>query len=123
MPKFNYVAMDTKGKEITGVLESDNTTTAVSRIREMGYFPTNITEVGKDKKPGKKTPAAPGAVSAPKPAAKKGGGGSPGGLPPSPTIRPACEASPEDKARDRAGIGQEARTRSCRLPGRIRTPP
>ena len=73
MPKFNYVAMDTKGKEITGVLESDNTTTAVSRIREMGYFPTNITEVGKDKKPGKKTPAAPGAVSAPKPAAKKGG--------------------------------------------------
>jgi type IV pilus assembly protein PilC len=74
MPKFNYVAMDTKGKEITGVLESDNTTTAVSRIREMGYFPTNITEVGKEKKPGKKTPSAPGPVSAPKPTAKKAGG-------------------------------------------------
>jgi len=74
MPKFNYVAMDTKGKEITGVLETDNTTTAVSRIREMGYFPTNITEVGKDRKPGKKTPAAPGAVSAPKPTGKKAAG-------------------------------------------------
>ncbi|HUK83063.1 MAG TPA: type II secretion system F family protein [Verrucomicrobiae bacterium] len=71
MPKFNYVAMDTKGKEITGVLETDNTTTAVSRIREMGYFPTNITEVGKDKKPGKRAPSAPGAVSAPRPTAKK----------------------------------------------------
>jgi type IV pilus assembly protein PilC len=74
MPKFNYVAMDTKGKEITGVLESDNTTTAVSRIREMGYFPTNITEVGKAKKPGKKGPSAPGPVGAPKPTAKKGFG-------------------------------------------------
>ena len=73
MPKFNYVAMDTKGKESTGVLESDNTTAAVSRIREMGYFPTNITEVGQGKKPGR-APSAPGAVSAPKPAAKKGVG-------------------------------------------------
>src|ERR1041384_1601543 len=73
MPKFNYVAMDTKGKEITGVLESDNTTTAVSRIREMGYFPTNITEVGQGKKVGR-GPSAPGAVSAPKPTAKKGVG-------------------------------------------------
>ncbi len=47
MPKFNYVAMDTKGREVTGVLESDNTTTAIGRIREMGYFPTNVTEVGR----------------------------------------------------------------------------
>jgi type IV pilus assembly protein PilC len=60
MPKFNYVAMDTKGKEITGVLESDNSTTAVSRIREMGYFPTNVTEVTKDKQGGRPTPAPVG---------------------------------------------------------------
>lgn len=50
MAKFNYVALDTKGKEITGVLESDTSTNAVSRIREMGYFPTNVTEVDKARK-------------------------------------------------------------------------
>ena len=74
MPKFNYVALDPRGKEITGVLESESSTGAVSRIREMGYFPTNVTEA--DKVPAKKTrkgvpaPMAGGA----KPAAKKGFG-------------------------------------------------
>ena len=70
MPKFNYVALDTKGKEITGVLESDNTTTAVGRIREMGYFPTNVSEVGKDKKAPRPTAAPVSAGRAP--ARKKG---------------------------------------------------
>jgi type IV pilus assembly protein PilC len=64
--------MDTKGKEISGVLESDNTTTAVSRIREMGYFPTNVTEVGKDKKAGRAAPAAAGGSI--KPTTKRGVG-------------------------------------------------
>jgi type IV pilus assembly protein PilC len=77
MPKFNYVALDAKGKEVTGVVDTESTTTAVSRIREMGYFPTNITEAGKEKDKDKKaaapTPerAAAGPVAA-KPAAKKG---------------------------------------------------
>ena len=30
MAKFSYVALDSRGKEITGVLESENTTSAVS---------------------------------------------------------------------------------------------
>jgi type IV pilus assembly protein PilC len=47
MAKFSYVALDPRGKEITGVLESENTTAAVSRIREMGYFPTNVAEADK----------------------------------------------------------------------------
>ena len=47
MAKFNYVALDTKGKEISGVLETDSTSNAVSRIREMGYFPTSVVEAGK----------------------------------------------------------------------------
>ena len=74
MAKFNYVALDPRGKEITGVLESDSSTAAVSRIREMGYFPTNITEADKasGKKAGKTT-AAP-ATGGAKPAAKKGFG-------------------------------------------------
>ena len=75
MPKFNYVAMDTKGKEITGVLESDNTTTAIGRIREMGYFPTNVTEVGREKKAAKSAPSTAGVSPTAKASAKKGGKG------------------------------------------------
>src|SRR5438067_2199842 len=61
MPKFNYVALDTRGKEISGVLESENTTSAVSRIREMGYFPTNVAEADKAAaKKGAKAPGTPG---------------------------------------------------------------
>jgi type IV pilus assembly protein PilC len=69
MPKFSYVALDTRGKEITGVLESENTTTAVGRIREMGYFPTNVAET--DKVPAKKGAKAPGPAGG-KSGAKKG---------------------------------------------------
>jgi len=74
MPKFSYVALDTRGKEISGVLESENTTAAVSRIREMGYFPTNVAEADKaPAKKGAKTPgaSAPGGGKAP---SKKGMG-------------------------------------------------
>jgi type IV pilus assembly protein PilC len=76
MPKYNYVAMDTKGKEITGVLETDNATTAVSRIREMGYFPTNVTEVTRDRKGGRPALAPAGAAKPARSAksAKKGFG-------------------------------------------------
>ena len=45
--KFNYAAMDSKGKEVTGVVESDTQTEAHAQIREMGYFPTSIEEAGK----------------------------------------------------------------------------
>src|SRR5208283_2991856 len=60
MAKFSYVALDSRGKEITGVLESENTTSAVSRIREMGYFPTNVAEA--DKAPAKKGAKTPGST-------------------------------------------------------------
>lgn len=72
MAKFSYVALDSRGKEITGVLESDSTTSAVSRIREMGYFPTNVAEADKaaTKKGGKAS--APTAAGGGKAAGKKG---------------------------------------------------
>lgn len=72
MPKFSYVALDPRGKEITGVLESESTTAAVSRIREMGYFPTNVAEA--DKVSGKKGAkgAGPAAQGGAKSGAKKG---------------------------------------------------
>lgn len=49
MAKFNYVAMDPKGKEITGTLDSESSSMAIARIREMGYFPTNVAEAGQAK--------------------------------------------------------------------------
>jgi type IV pilus assembly protein PilC len=72
MAKFSYVALDPRGKEITGVLESESTTAAVSRIREMGYFPTNVAEADKAaaKKKGKGT--APAAQAGGKAGGKKG---------------------------------------------------
>ena len=65
MARFTYVALDVKGKEVTGEIESDSSTNAISRIREMGYFPTNVAEA--KKAGGKPAPGQP----APK-AAKKG---------------------------------------------------
>lgn len=44
MARYTYVALDAKGKEITGEIESDSSNSAVARIREMGYFPTSVTE-------------------------------------------------------------------------------
>jgi len=66
MPKFSYVAMDSRGKETKGTLEVANQNEAIGRIKEMGFFPTKVVE---DK-------GAPGAGAAKKTAkGKKGGGG------------------------------------------------
>jgi type IV pilus assembly protein PilC len=61
--------MDQKGKEQKGVLEVGSQNEAISRVKEMGLFPTKIVEVDKPKEKSAKAAPAPGA----KPA-KKGGG-------------------------------------------------
>ena len=55
MPRFNYVAMDARGKETKGTLEVGNQNEAISRLKEMGYFPTKVVEAekGKEKTDGK----------------------------------------------------------------------
>src|SRR2546429_7969587 len=59
MPKFNYVAMDSRGKETKGTLEVANQNEAISRLKEMGYFPTKVIEADKAKeKPDKKAKGA-----------------------------------------------------------------
>lgn len=63
MPKFTYVAMDSRGKETKGTLEVANQNEAITRIKEMGFFPTKVVEV--DKTPPGKGPAKPGAKAAP----------------------------------------------------------
>src|SRR2546425_11925687 len=63
MPKYNYVAMDSHGKETKGTLEVASQNEAIGRVKEMGLFPTKIVEVDKVKeKPEKaaKAAAAPG---------------------------------------------------------------
>jgi type IV pilus assembly protein PilC len=71
MPKFNFVAMDSRGKETKDTLEAASQNEAISRLKEMGLFPTKVVEADKAKpKPDKKgKPAAP--VAAP---GKKGKG-------------------------------------------------
>ena len=49
MPKFNYVAMDSRGKETKGTLEVTNQNEAIGRLKEMGFFPTKVVEVDKTK--------------------------------------------------------------------------
>ncbi|HEV8543215.1 MAG TPA: type II secretion system F family protein [Verrucomicrobiae bacterium] len=63
MPKFNYVAMDSRGKETKGSLDVANQNEAISRLKEMGYFPTKVTEAEKpkEKTDKKKAGAAPAA--------------------------------------------------------------
>src|SRR5947207_3111557 len=60
MPKFNYVAMDSRGKETKGTLDVGSQNEAISRLKEMGYFPTKVVEADKTKeKPDKKAKAGP----------------------------------------------------------------
>lgn len=54
MPKFNYVAMDSRGKETKGSLEVGSQNEAISRLKEMGYFPTKVTEAAEKTAPAKK---------------------------------------------------------------------
>jgi len=45
MPKFKYVAMDSKGMETEGVLDAENQSKAVAVIRSKGFFPTRVVEL------------------------------------------------------------------------------
>jgi len=54
MPVFQYTAMDSQGKETKGTLEVGSQNEAITRLREMGFFPTKIVEAGKAKSDGKK---------------------------------------------------------------------
>lgn len=52
MPTFSYTAMDAKGKETKGELDVANQNEALTRLKEMGYFPTKVVEVEKSKAKG-----------------------------------------------------------------------
>jgi len=50
MPKFQYVAIDSRGKETKGALEVGSQNEAISRLKDMGFLPMKIVEVEKPKK-------------------------------------------------------------------------
>jgi type IV pilus assembly protein PilC len=56
MPVFQYSALDTQGVEIKDEIEALSQKEAISKIRNMGYFPTKVSERGAVKK-GKKAAA------------------------------------------------------------------
>ncbi len=71
MPKFNYIALDQRGNETKGSIEVGSQNEAIGRVKEMGLFPTKITESEKEEKAAK----AKGKPAAKTAAGKKKGGG------------------------------------------------
>jgi len=68
MPKYNYVALDARGNESKGSIDVGSQNEAIGRVKEMGLFPTKITEADKEEKSATKKSKA-------KPAARPGTGG------------------------------------------------
>src|SRR6202162_5387683 len=44
MARFNYVALDARGQEATGLVEAPSSNAAITQLRQAGYFPTNVIE-------------------------------------------------------------------------------
>src|SRR6266480_1505138 len=73
MPRFNYVALDARGQEATGLVEAASSNAAITQLRQAGYFPTSVIEEaisGLDGKEARRRAATTARVT--KPHAKKG---------------------------------------------------
>jgi type IV pilus assembly protein PilC len=44
MPRYTYVALDSRGEESTGLVDAASTNEAIGELRRAGYFPTNVYE-------------------------------------------------------------------------------
>src|SRR4051812_46610144 len=47
MPKYDYVALDARGKETKGSIEAASQNEAIGRVKDMQLFPTKIVEAEK----------------------------------------------------------------------------
>lgn len=56
MAKFSYVALDSRGTEVSGDIDAESQTLALAKIREKGLFPTSVTDAASTSKRAK-TPA------------------------------------------------------------------
>src|SRR5215469_7194689 len=73
MPRFNYVALDSRGQESTGLVEAASSNAAITQLRQAGFFPTSVIEEaisGPDGKEARRRAAT--GERATKPRAKKG---------------------------------------------------
>ena len=70
MPKYDYVALDARGKETKGSIDVASQNEAIGRVKEMGLFPTKIIEADKIQE---KAAAKKGKAKVPAKAGKKGG--------------------------------------------------
>jgi type IV pilus assembly protein PilC len=55
MPRYNYIALDARGQEATGLVEASSTNDAIGRLRQAGYFPTSVYEEAVSSPDGKAT--------------------------------------------------------------------
>jgi type IV pilus assembly protein PilC len=46
MPRYTYVALDSRGQESTGLVDAGSTNEAIGELRRAGYFPTHVCEEG-----------------------------------------------------------------------------
>ena len=67
MPVFKYEALDSQGVAVKDEIEALSQKEAISKIRNMGYFPTKVQSKGAEKKAAAKVTA--------KPKARHGAGG------------------------------------------------
>jgi type IV pilus assembly protein PilC len=44
MARFNYVALDARGQESTGLVEATSSNAAIAQLRQSGFFPTSVIE-------------------------------------------------------------------------------
>ena len=72
MARFNYIALDARGQESTGMMEAGSPNDVIGQLRQAGFFPTSVSEEGKAAGPGK-TSATPVAKAARAPKIKTKG--------------------------------------------------
>ena len=76
MAKYRFVAVDSKGKELSGSVEAASESAATSMLKDKGFFPTSIAEAGTTA--GGEAPATkPGLLKKASTAAGTGGGAKP----------------------------------------------
>src|ERR1051326_8405241 len=72
MPRFNYVALDARGQESTGLVEAASTNAAITQLRQSGFFPTSVIEEATSGRDGKEARARATTARPTKVRAKKG---------------------------------------------------
>jgi len=71
VPRYNYIALDSRGQESTGLVEAPSPNEAIGRLRQAGYFPTNVYEEGKGGRDGHRKRATPAISRAAKSRSRK----------------------------------------------------